>query len=294
MRLRVIRPFDPWKNPLCTCPPKYSLNPYTGCGHRCLYCYITSYIPNAFSPRPKDIGNIIHDLEALPPGALIAMSNSSDPYTPPEDRLGYTRKILETALGRGHYILITTKSDLVLRDVDLFKKYRDQLAIQITITTLDEELASVLEPGAPTPWRRLAAVAELARWGISVGVRLDPIVPFLNDSIEDLVKEVAEAGAKQLVVSTYKAKRDNFKRLAAAFPQYVDKWRELYFEKGRYFHGQWYADIDYRREILRRAAELARRHNLQFSICREEFRDLETPRVKCDGSHFINRGAVEV
>lgn len=180
------------------------------------------------------------------------MSNSSDPYTPPEDRLGYTRKILETALGRGHYILITTKSDLVLRDVDLFKKYRDQLAIQITITTLDEELASVLEPGAPTPWRRLAAVAELARWGISVGVRLDPIVPFLNDSIEDLVKEVAEAGAKQLVVSTYKAKRDNFKRLAAAFPQYVDKWRELYFEKGRYFHGQWYADIDYRRDFTTR------------------------------------------
>ena len=51
--MSYIQPFDPWKSPLCTCPPKYSLNPYTGCGHKCLYCYATSFIKNFYTPRPK-------------------------------------------------------------------------------------------------------------------------------------------------------------------------------------------------------------------------------------------------
>ncbi len=98
--LSVVRPFDPWQNPLCTCPFKYGLNPYTGCGHGCLYCYITSYIPNAFNPRPKEglLEKVRRDLEKIPRGAVVALSNSSDPYTPPEAQLGLTRRVLQTLL----------------------------------------------------------------------------------------------------------------------------------------------------------------------------------------------------
>ena len=292
--LSVVRPFDPWRNPLCTCPPKYGLNPYTGCGHGCLYCYITSYIPNAFNPRPKErlMELVRRDLEKIPRGAVVALSNSSDPYTPPEAQLGLTRKVLEVLLERGYRVLITTKSPLVLRDLDILAKHRERVAVQITITTLREELAERLEPRAPRPRGRLDAVKKLAEAGIKVTVRLDPLIPYLNDdeeNIEEVASSAAAAGAIHLVASTYKAMRDNFARLAKAFPDKAPLWRELYFEKGQFFHGQWYAPADYRRRVLAAAAEAARRHGLQFSICREDFFELNTPGAYCDGSHLLQR-----
>ncbi len=291
--LSVVRPFDPWGNPLCTCPFKYGLNPYTGCGHGCLYCYITSYIPDAFNPRPKEdlLDKVRRDLEKIPKGAVVSLSNSSDPYTPPEARLGLTRRVLQMLLERGYKVLIVTKSPLVLRDLDIFQRHRGRVAVQITITTLREELASVLEPRAPLPAGRLDAVRRLSEAGVPVTVRLDPLIPLLNDdvdNIEEVVSKAAEAGAKHLVASTYKAKRDNFARLAKAFPDKALTWRRMYFQEGQYFHGQWYAPREYRRRILALVAEYARRHGLQFNICREEFADLNTPGAHCDGSHLLS------
>ncbi|ACB39152.1 Radical SAM domain protein [Pyrobaculum neutrophilum V24Sta] len=290
MNTQVVKPFDPWRNPLCTCPPKYGLNPYTGCGHGCLYCYITSYIPNAFSPRPKEglAERVRRDLEKIPRGAVVALSNSSDPYTPPEATLGLTRKVLHILLERGYRVLITTKSPLVLRDLDLFRRYRGRVVVQITITTLRSDVAAALEPGAPQPAGRLEAVRRLSAEGVPVGVRLDPIVPYVNDGVEN-IEEVAAAaaGAAQLVASTYKAKPDSLARLRRAFPDKAPLWRRLYFEEGRYFHGQWYAAESYRRNVLELAAAAARRHGLQFTVCREEFTDLNTPGAYCDGSHLL-------
>ncbi len=93
----IIRPFDPWNSELCSCPDKLSLNPYTGCNYGCLYCYITSFIPNAFHLRVKadPITRIIRDLTKIPDNALIAMSNSSDPYPEIEKDKELTREILK-------------------------------------------------------------------------------------------------------------------------------------------------------------------------------------------------------
>ncbi|MBI5253313.1 MAG: radical SAM protein, partial [Euryarchaeota archaeon] len=79
----AITYFDPWRDPLCTCPRKYSLNPYTGCEHRCVYCYITSYIPRGFECRIKKnlLGEVKRDRKKLNKKIPISMSNSSDPYT---------------------------------------------------------------------------------------------------------------------------------------------------------------------------------------------------------------------
>jgi DNA repair photolyase len=123
-------------------------------------------------------------------------------------------------------------------------------------------------------------------------VRLDPIIPFLTDdeeNIAEVTKAAAEAGATQLVASTYKAKRDNFARLAKAFPDKAQLWLRLYFKEGKYFHGQWYAPEAYRRRVLSLAAEHAKRLGLQFTICREEFLDLNTPGTYCDGSHLLEK-----
>jgi DNA repair photolyase len=79
---RIIRPFDPWQSPLCTCPFKYTVNPYTGCGHGCLYCYASSYIKDFFRPRPKEniLINVRKDLQSLPKGSVVELSASSDPF----------------------------------------------------------------------------------------------------------------------------------------------------------------------------------------------------------------------
>lgn len=289
----VIAKFDPWGNPLCPCPPKYGLNPYTGCGHGCLYCYITGYIPRAFQPRPKEdlLERIMRDLKKLPKGSVISLSNSSDPYTPPEAQLKLTREALSLILGEGHKVLIVTKSPLVLRDLDLFTRYKGRVVVQITITTLDEKLASVLEPNAPKPSARLEAVRRLSRAGIPTGVRLDPIVPFVNDSLDSLaavVDAAAGAGARQLVASTYKAKPDNFARLLRAFPELADRLKDMYWTRGTYMHGQRYAPAEYRRRILEAVKAMAEAAGLQFNVCREEFFDLNTPNTYCDGSNLLS------
>ncbi|MEM2348008.1 MAG: hypothetical protein QW267_06980, partial [Sulfolobales archaeon] len=102
--LRVVRMFDPWGSKLCTCPLKYNLNPYTGCSHGCIYCYARTYIKDFNRPRVKEklLINIAADLSKIPANMLITMSNSSDPYTPPEGRLAVTREVLKKVLGRGH------------------------------------------------------------------------------------------------------------------------------------------------------------------------------------------------
>jgi DNA repair photolyase len=145
--------------------------------------------------------------------------------------------------------LIVTKSPLVLRDLDILAKYPGRAVVQITVTTLDGAVAERLEPHAPRPSARLEAARRLAEAGVPVGVRLDPIVPYVNDSAESLsavVDAAADAGARQLVASTYKAKPDNFARLVKAFPEVADMLRELYWVRGAYLHGQRYAPAEYR------------------------------------------------
>lgn len=288
----VVRPFDPWGNPLCPCPLKYGVNPYTGCGHRCVYCYITSYIPKAFEPRPKDdlLRRALDDLRKIPKGAVVSIANSSDPYTPPEAKLKLTRSLLEALLSRGYRVLLVTKSPLVLRDLDILSKYPGQVAVQLTVTTLEDALAERLEPLAPRPGARLIAVKRLAEAGIPVGVRLDPIIPYINDGEEGLkavVEAAAAAGARQLVSSTYKAKPDNFARLAKAFPEAAERLRETYFGRGKYMHGQWYAPAEYRLKVLSYVGSLSKSLGLEYNICREEFMELNTPGTYCDGSHML-------
>ena len=116
-----LRRFDPWKGKFCTCRPKYSLAPYTCCDHKCLYCYITRYIPQAFNCRPKQnfIRKLPRDLEKADINIPISISNSSDPYPTIEKELKITRKMLKILGEFDFRILLVTKSDLFLRDLDI-------------------------------------------------------------------------------------------------------------------------------------------------------------------------------
>ena len=167
----LIAKFDPWNNPLCTCPPKYSLSPYTGCGHHCLYCYITSYIRDGFKPRAKKdaLNRLIRDIRKIDRDLPVSMSNSSDPYPPIESRLGLTASILKILVEAGIKVQIITKSSLLLRDLDMIR--RGNVSVSITITTLSNQLAKVLEPAAPPPNERLKTINILTRAGIPCSAR---------------------------------------------------------------------------------------------------------------------------
>lgn len=284
---RVIKPFDPWRGRFCTCPRKFSFDPYTGCEHGCLYCYASSYIRRFHECRPKkDLLKLVRgDIPRLPENTLISMSNSSDPYPPMECELGLTRCCLEEFQRRNLRILVITKSDLVLRDLDLLRRLR--CAVTLTITTLDNYLASRLEPSAPPPSRRLHAVERLSSEGIRVGVRIDPIIPHLNDEgVKDLLKEARDAGAIHITSSTFKPRSDSWVRVEAAFPDIAERLRPLYFEEGERVARSYYLPKPMRFRLMKMVADECRKLGLTFACCREGFIELNTG-ASCDGSHLI-------
>ncbi len=286
--MRVLRKFDPWNSPFCTCPFKYSLHPYTGCSHFCLYCYATSYIGRRPSlPKKNFIENLRNDIRCISKG-VVELSSSSDPYPPIEMHIELTRKVLEILGENGFRILITTKSNIVVRDIDLLLKYPS--AVMITITTLNKGVARVLEPGAPPPDKRIEVVKELRKAGIPVGVRIDPIIPMINDDpneLKELVDIVRDAGALQITTSTYKAKWDSLKRLQEAFPDIANRLREMYVDSGEKIHGYMYLRQDIRQMLLKPVIEEAQRLGLYIATCREGPGVTIIRAPTCDGSGLI-------
>src|SRR5262249_52140016 len=138
------------------------------------------------------------DLRKVGPGEGIAIGTATDPYQPAERRYCKTRAILEVfAEGKGRDLSITTKSDLIVRDAPLLAEVKrgNLLSVNMTITTMDAGLARLLEPRAPRPALRIAAVRRLAEAGIRVGVFPNPIMPLISDSERNLDSVAAAAAA---------------------------------------------------------------------------------------------------
>ena len=282
--MKVIKPFDPWQCRLCTCPPKLTLNPYTGCSHRCVYCYV-SYVPNFFECRPKKelIPKLEKDVKELR-GELISISNSSDPYPPLEKKLKLTRKCLEILSRADCKIQIITKSTLVTRDIDLLKCMRAMVAM--TITTISDELSRKLEPGAPSSSGRIEEVKKLIENEVPVAVRVDPIIPFLNEDQEELLNELASIGVKHITSSTYKVKQDNWQRFSLTFPEVAEKLKEPYFTKGERIGRSYYLPRELRLKIMKKMKDLVEEKRMKFACCREGFTQLNS--AVCDGSWLID------
>ena len=281
----IIRPFDPWRGKLCTCPDKYSLNPYTGCGHGCIYCYAT-YIPNFYKPRRKKdlLKRIKKDLEKTPSGSLLSISNSSDPYVPMDKKYEDIRKCLQLLRNYDFRVLLITKSDLVLRDIDIIKDLHS--AVTFTITTLEKEVYSKLEPNAPEPEKRLQAIKELNKAGIPTGLRLDPIFPQLNDKeIEEIVKKANDARVKHIVTSTFKPRYDGWRRFERAFPEVAKNLKPLYFKQGEKISNAWYLPREIRESLMLKVRKECLKYDIPFATCREGL-GMNTSK-SCDGSHLI-------
>ncbi|MGC8961337.1 MAG: SPL family radical SAM protein, partial [Candidatus Bathyarchaeia archaeon] len=203
--------------------------------------------------------------------------------------LGLTRKVLEILSERGFKTLIVTKSNLVVRDLDVIRVGR--CAVSLTITTLDDELARMIEPGAPPPSLRLEALGEITSSGVPCSIRFDPIIPTVNDDpelVEELISKAAEREVSHVTASTYKAKPDNFKRLTSVLTEdQRARLTELYIRRGQRLGGSIYLPEALRLKLLTRVRRVAAKHGVTFSTCREGLPQLNAAE-SCDGTHLIH------
>ena len=189
----------------------YSVNPYRGCEHGCIYCYARPGHANLGHSPGLDFETKIIVKENAPElfekalckaswrGEPVAIGTYTDCYQPVEKRFRLTRRILEIAERHRQAVVLITKSRLVLRDIDILRRLakRRLVRVAVTVTTLDRRLARLMEPRAATPARRLEVMGALAEAGIPVSVMVAPVIPALNDhEIESILLRAREAGAE--------------------------------------------------------------------------------------------------
>lgn len=211
-----------------------TMNIYRGCCHGCVYCDSRSDCyqnPDFDTVKAKaDALRILRDdLARLIRPSFICTGAMSDPYNPFERELELTRHALELIDAYQCGVAIATKSDLIVRDTDILTSIASHSPVicKLTVTTTDDALAAKLEPHAPPPSARLAAVAELSEAGLFTGVLLMPVLPFLEDSEENIravVDAAADAGARfiypGLGVTMRPGQREYFlAQLDRAFPE---------------------------------------------------------------------------
>src|SRR5579859_722951 len=260
-------------------PFRWTINPYRGCEFGCKYCY--ARYTHEFMERDAaefedriyakaGVAEILQrELRKIDKREAIAIGTATDPYQPAERRFGRTRAILEVfAEDKGRHLSLITKSDLIVRDIPLLVELKrsNVLHVSVTITTLDADLARLLEPRAPRPDLRLAAVERLAQAGISVGVNPNPILPLLTDSdasLDSLAAAAAKAGATYfgggLLFLMPSAQKVFFPFLKDHFPHLLRRYQER-FEKSPYLRGP------YQEAIRDRVRRIRDRHGLTSSM----------------------------
>ena len=263
-------------------PFTWTINPYRGCEFACKYCY-ARYTHEFMEMRDgidfeqkiyvkQHAANLLRqELRRVKEGEEIAIGTATDPYQPAERKFEVTRAIVEElSRHEGLEIGIITKSNLVLRDLELLRKIAasNQLFVNLTITTLDANLARILEPRAPRPDLRLDAVRALDAAGVNAGVSCAPVIPGITDSpkdLEKLVRAVAEAGGKYIFANPLFLKPCSaavfMPFLEKEFPQLVESYRKRYGDRA-------YLPESYHKRISQLMARLREKYGMRRDYAR--------------------------
>ncbi|MBC8377416.1 MAG: radical SAM protein [FCB group bacterium] len=216
----------------------YNMNLYRGCQHGCIYCDSRSacYRMDELSKiyiKENAIELLDKELRTKRLKGTIGTGSMNDPYMPVEKKFEHTRKALEVISDHCFPVHVMTKSDLVLRDLDLLLNLQENYcAVTFTITTADDDLAKNIEPHAPAPSLRFKALEELRKAGIYAGITMMPILPYLNDTHENITKlvDLAKTVDAQYIlpymgVTLREGSRDYFyQQLSNSFPGLKDKY----------------------------------------------------------------------
>lgn len=217
----------------------YKMNIYKGCNHGCIYCDSRSScygIDNFDEVRAKkDALQIIRaELKGKIRTGVVGTGSMSDPYNPMERKYGLTRGGLELIAQYGFGVAIATKSPLITRDIDILKQIQRNapVLVKMTVTTCDDELCKIIEPHVALTSQRFAAIKELSEAGITCGLLLMPVLPFIEDNEEnicEIVRQAAFNGAKFIYPAIGMTLRENqreyyFEALERHFPGVKEKY----------------------------------------------------------------------
>jgi DNA repair photolyase len=257
-------------------PFTWMINPYRGCEFGCKYCY-ARYTHEFMELRNSvDFERKIfvkqhaawllrQELKKVRPGESIAIGTATDPYQPAERRYGITRAILEElARHKGLELGLVTKGTLILRDIDLLQVVarENKLSICVTVTTMNTDLARILEPRAPRPDLRMKVVRQLRQAGIYAGINCAPVLPSITDSppdMEALVMAAAKADAAFVFVNSLFLKECALRMflpfVEKKFPHLLSMYRERYSQRA-------FLPAEYSRRISKLVRIYCARHGI--------------------------------
>ena len=258
-------------------PFRWTINPYRGCTHSCHYCFARAFhryldlgIGDDFSSKIVVKTNVVEVLrrELASPnweGEAVAMGTATDPYQHCEGRYRLTRGVLETLADFGNPLSMLTKSTMIVRDLDLYRRLDEvaSVSVAMSVGTLDEDVRRVVEPGTPPGRKRLEILERFSDAGIRTGVLVAPILPGLTDTEEHLdsvLEACARAGvsyAVPIVLHVRASIREHFMPwVKRTYPWLYPRYAELYGSRA-------YAPRAYQHEVSERFARLRLRHGLE-------------------------------
>lgn len=225
---------------------KYNLNLYRGCAHRCIYCdsrsecYQIENFDGEVLVKVNAIELLRQELASKRVKGTIGLGSMNDPCMPLPPRFSLTGQALAVVAEFGFPVHVITKSDRVLQELETLRRINQVYAnVSFTVTTADDALARQVEPGAPSPSARFAAMQTLAAHGIPTGVTMMPILPFLEDNAENItaiVEQAAAHGASYILPGLGMTLRDRqrayyYRQLDALFPGVREKYERTYGDR---------------------------------------------------------------
>jgi DNA repair photolyase len=247
-----------------------AINPYVGCSHNCAYCYarflkrFTKHTEEwgSFVDIRMNVAEILAKQMKSPKhrGEHIHIGTVTDPYQQVENKYELTRKVLEVLVNYENPVSVLTKSDLVLRDIDLLKKFKE-VDVNFTINTLDEGWREAVEPGSPSVQRRFEAATKLSREGIAVFTMMGPYWPIFTDP-EKLFAEFKKAGVKHVFSESMNTVGGNWvgveKALSERYPKLLPEMRKIFFDKKKFF--------DFYNEAREKIEDASMKYNIPTTV----------------------------
>lgn len=219
-----------------------AINPYQGCGHRCAYCYATYEWSPEFYDKIYAKSNAPEILDRQLAGwksdsiEPVMVASATDAYQPAELRYGLTRRCVQVLQKYNVPYYVFTKSAIVERDLELHRQYGRNCFIVWSITTCNERIRRAIEPGTPPSSRIFEAIKRFADAGVCCGVNVDPIMPLITDTeeeLDDVVNSCKEAGLKHVFGSMLRLRTDIWERMKLALhllgiPEGIERYRKIY------------------------------------------------------------------
>jgi DNA repair photolyase len=270
----------------------YSINPYEGCGFNCTYCYVhgSKYGENlagkivikkdAAAILDKQLANRAKKNEY----GFIAVGSVTDAYMQVEEEIGQTKELLQVILKHRFPVFISTKSELIKKDLDLLKQIDANailpedlkqnpgrgVIISFSFSTLNEKLAKQIEPGAPSPQKRMETLKHFSNNGFLCGVNAMPLLPYISDTKEEIEKIVTAAkqyGANYILIAGLTLfgndERDSkqlvFRFLRNNYPDLLEKYEKMY---GSVYYLLW----QYQQQLKKRGDDLCKKYGIKNSI----------------------------